>query len=284
MENRSNAASQQQLVMLTSKSLFLIFPKCLMTKEEVHDLLCAKNTLIVGGVLARRPSTPNSKDCCPSDYSDYYVLLDLAFAWRTCFPPTHWHLAGCPGTHSSVVDRPQLLRDLLTLDHLTFTCSTSINKSRFTPRVDGSDSDDPLAVHPSLKPLLLLSLPLSGHSRPRATWVVASYSSGSAYSVHLNEPDLYTKDLSSLWDGYTGQKAVFVEDLDSAESLDHLLAWTTYPAQGETTLGHTTLTYDRLIVTSTYTIQQLFMNKDSALVSCLLGRFIYASLEPMALN
>lgn len=67
---------------------------------------------------------------------------------------------------------------------------------------------------------------------------------------------LYIKPQSKWWDGYSGQKTVVLDDLDS-DCLGHYLKiWgDKWAATGEVKGGTVPLKYDRFIVTSNYSIE-----------------------------
>jgi Geminivirus Rep catalytic domain. len=100
MENRSIAASQQGF-QLSSKSLFLTYPKCPLTKDEVHALLLGKGRAIHGGVIARElheDSTP---------HIHVYLLLGCKFSTRN---QHYWDLAGYHGNYQSAKSYTAVIR------------------------------------------------------------------------------------------------------------------------------------------------------------------------------
>jgi hypothetical protein len=93
----------------------------------------------------------------------------------------------------------------------------------------------------------------------------------------MTESDLYVKDMTPSWLGYKGQRAVLIDDLDyQSESMAyHMHIWSTQ--------GDPLLTYDRLIVTSNFTIDQAFKNTDPEVIKALNRRFKVIPMTPLGL-
>jgi Geminivirus Rep catalytic domain. len=89
MENRGTAANAASF-RIDSKSWFLTFPKCPLTKEEVHALLEAKGRPITGGVIARELHEDGSP------HIHVYLLLEDRLCCRNA---RYWDLAGHHGNY-----------------------------------------------------------------------------------------------------------------------------------------------------------------------------------------
>lgn len=78
--------------------------------------------------------------------------------------------------------------------------------------------------------------------------------------------------MNKWWDGYTGQKVVLIDDLDS-DCLGHYLKiWADrYKCSGECKGSTIPLAHQTLIVTSNYSIDALF--KDQVLIDAITRRF-----------
>lgn len=73
--------------------------------------------------------------------------------------------------------------------------------------------------------------------------------------------DLYLKPQNKWWDGYTGQKYVLLDDFDKQGAcLGHYLKiWADrYACTGETKGGTIPLKFEKFIITSNYTPDQLW--------------------------
>lgn len=87
--------------------------------------------------------------------------------------------------------------------------------------------------------------------------------------------DLYIKSQNKWWDGYTGQKIVLIDDFDrQGECLSHYIkVWSdVYQTTGEVKGGTVNLNYNKLIITSNYSIDEIFCS-DSLLCEAIKRRF-----------
>jgi hypothetical protein len=286
MENRENKKPENKFH-LCSKSFFLTYPKCPLTKEEVHALLCAKGRAIHGGVIARELHEDGSP------HIHVYLLLETP---HKTYNPAYWDLAGHHGNYQSaksytaVVQYVKKDKDYLEFGDLDFAAKLE-SKTHHRAYIGKRLQQEPLDViaddHPELmydysrlqKNIdLYKAHKLKNHPKEstRGTWIRGPPGSGKTHSVHSQESDLYIKAQNKWWDGYTGQKAVLIDDFDQqGECLaHHLKIWSDkWPCQGEIKGGHVPLTYDRLIVTSNFTIDQAFKNTDPETIKALNRRF-----------
>lgn len=111
-------------------------------------------------------------------------------------------------------------------------------------------------------------------TKTRGVWYWGPSGSGKTRKVTADEPDLYRKAQNKWWDGYTGQKAVLLDDFDKyGDKLCHQLKlWTDwYPIDGEVKHGTTALSYERFYITSNYQMEEIF--EDPKILEALKRRF-----------
>lgn len=92
-------------------------------------------------------------------------------------------------------------------------------------------------------------------------WLYGPPGIGKSYTVRQMFPELYPKDCTKWWDHYKGEKVVLFEEFDSnCKDLSTLLKkWSdVYSLIGEVKGGSVDLLYEVFIVTSNYTINQIF--------------------------
>ena len=114
-------------------------------------------------------------------------------------------------------------------------------------------------------------------------WYVGEPGTGKSRKAREENPNAYLKQQNKWWDGYTNEKVVIWDDLDKgAVGLGHhLKLWTDrYPVTAEIKGGSVKLQHDILIVTSNYTIDQLW-GDDPEMCKALKRRFIVTRFPSM---
>lgn len=104
-------------------------------------------------------------------------------------------------------------------------------------------------------------------------WYYGAPGLGKSMYCHKKYPDLYPKTPNKWWDCYEGQETVLLDDYDKTCGLSQLLKiWADrYSFIGEVKGGTLRLRPKRILVTSNYTIQEIF--GDTVLAQAIARRF-----------
>lgn len=96
----------------------------------------------------------------------------------------------------------------------------------------------------------------------RGQWLYGPPGTGKSHTARERFPDAYIKAQNKWWDGYDGQKAVILDDLDTNTLGHYLKIWTDkYPCTGEIKKGTVPLMHEHFVVTSNKSIEELFEDK-----------------------
>lgn len=110
---------------------------------------------------------------------------------------------------------------------------------------------------------------------PCGTWIHGLAGCGKTRSVLDQIPDCYPKPRNQWWDGYQRQSVVLVDDVDRFDVRlgGHFKHWAdAYPFIAEIKGGSQKIRPERLIVTSQFTIEQIW--EDAETRDALLRRFV----------
>lgn len=112
-------------------------------------------------------------------------------------------------------------------------------------------------------------------------WIVGAPGTGKSHYARAAFGTHYDKPLNKWWDDYKGQETVILDDFDENHTClsSHLKRWADkYPFTAEVKGGATKLRPRRIVVTSNYTINQLF--KEKTLQEAISRRFKEMCVKP----
>jgi len=107
-------------------------------------------------------------------------------------------------------------------------------------------------------------------------WIWGEPDTGKSRTARRENPGFYDKSLNKWWEGYQDEEVVLIDDIDKETAKwmgNFLKRWADhYPFPAEEKFGAKVLRPKRIIVTSNYSIEQLF-DHDEQLCAALKRRF-----------
>lgn len=100
------------------------------------------------------------------------------------------------------------------------------------------------------------------HDDVRGEWYYGPSGTGKSRKAYSENPNAYRKPQNKWFDGYSNQEVIILDDLDSTTLGHYLKIWADrYPCQGEVKCGTVNLRHKKFIVTSNWSIEELFKDE-----------------------
>lgn len=116
--------------------------------------------------------------------------------------------------------------------------------------------------------------------KTKGVWIYGETGIGKSTRARTMCIDPYLKMCNKWWDGYANQRQVLIDDLDKNHKClgHHLKIWSDhYGFIGETKGGAITPDFDIIVITSQYSIEQIWEG-DQETIDALRRRFKYVHL------
>ncbi len=134
--------------------------------------------------------------------------------------------------------------------------------------------EDAPKLEKALQLLKLLSQSAYTHHTVRGEWHWGVPGAGKSHTVRTKYPDAYIKEQNKWFDGYQGEKVIIMDDVDTDCLSHHMKIWADkYSCKGEAKGYTVKLQHEKLIVTSNYSISELFKDKGPVLIEAIQRRF-----------
>lgn len=142
--------------------------------------------------------------------------------------------------------------------------------------LEGIDADIRIRSYSTLKRIARdFQATVETMDRTAGIWIYGTAGSGKTKAVFESYPELYPKGLNKWWCGYQGEEVILLDDVDPSHQWlrAFLKVWgDRYPFIGEEKGGSRKIRPKKFIVTSQYTIEQMF--EDTETREALTRRFI----------
>ena len=142
-------------------------------------------------------------------------------------------------------------------------------------RIEDIPADIRVRCYSQLKKIEKDHLVVKDSNNVRGVWIYGPSGVGKSRSARRDYPDAYPKLCNKWWDGYQGQKNVIMDDIGPEHKVlaQQLKIWSDrYGCILETKGGALTSTYENFVVTSQYSIEEIF-GDDKQTIEALRRRF-----------
>lgn len=156
---------------------------------------------------------------------------------------------------------------------------------------DGATMQDVAANHSSVfvkfgRGLRDLKLTLEkpyDHDSTRGIWIYGPPGTGKSHAARHIDPNSYQKSQSKWFDGYNGQDTIILDDLDTHVLGHYLKIWADkYACSGEVKGGTVPLLHRTFLVTSNYSIRDLYKDAGEEMIAAIERRFETIHMENRA--
>lgn len=112
-----------------------------------------------------------------------------------------------------------------------------------------------------------------GHYTLRGFWFQGNVGTGKSHSARVLFPGIFDKPCTKWWDGYVGERAVLMDDLNNLKLGHYLKRWSDkYPCTGEWKTGTLVLRHFALVTTCNKSIEELLVEDDKHQIAAIQGR------------
>lgn len=130
------------------------------------------------------------------------------------------------------------------------------------PREEYAFTPTYVKYHRGLEAIRLIAIPPYEHDDVRGEWYYGPSGTGKSRKAFEENPGAYRKAQNKWFDGYDNEDVIIIDDLDTATLGHHLKIWADrYPCTGEIKCGTVQLTHKKIIVTSNWSIAELFQDE-----------------------
>jgi len=122
--------------------------------------------------------------------------------------------------------------------------------------------------------LRLLGQEAYEHTSIRGEWHYGVPGAGKSHTVRNAYPDAYIKSQNKWFDGYQGEEVIILEDVDTDTLSHYMKIWADkWSCKGECKGYIVKLQHKKLVITSNFSIEELFAAKGQTTVDAIKRRF-----------
>lgn len=134
--------------------------------------------------------------------------------------------------------------------------------------------EEALKLERALAMLKILKTEAYEHDTVRGEWHYGVSGAGKSHAVRRAYPDAYIKEQNKWFDGYQGEETILIEDLDGDHLHHYLKIWADkYACKGEAKGYQVKLQHKRIVITSNFSIEDIFKDKPAVTIEAIKRRF-----------